>query len=136
MRRAGGGSIINIGSGTGIVGSTNRVAYGTAKAGIVAMTKLMALDHAPDRIRVNCVCPGLTETDLSRANRQRQADLEAITLEEITERLTRNYPLGRLGQPIDIARGVLFFASDESSWVTGAILVIDGGRCAGAWLER
>lgn len=131
LRAAGGGSIVNLGSGTGVRGSANVVAYGTAKSGVIALTKLMALDHAAENIRVNCVCPGLTDTELSRGNRERYAKANGLTIEETNQRMTKNYPLGRMGRPLDIAYGVLYISSDEASWVTGTTLVIDGGRCAG-----
>jgi NAD(P)-dependent dehydrogenase (short-subunit alcohol dehydrogenase family) len=131
LRAAGGGSIVNLGSGTGVRGSANVVAYGTAKSGVIALTKLMALDHAAEGIRVNCVCPGLTDTDLSRSNRERYAKAHDMTLEETNKLMTKNYPLGRMGRPLDIAYGVLYMSSDEACWVTGTTLLVDGGRCAG-----
>jgi len=131
LRTAGGGSIVNIGSGTGVRGSANVVAYGTAKSGVIAMTKLMALDHAAEKIRVNCVCPGLTDTELSRGNRERFAKANGLTLEETNARMTKNYPLGRMGRPIDIAYAILYVSSDEACWMTGSTIIVDGGRCAG-----
>jgi NAD(P)-dependent dehydrogenase (short-subunit alcohol dehydrogenase family) len=133
LRAAGAGAIINISSCTGIHAEMNRVAYGTAKAAIVMMTKFMALDHGRDRIRVNCVSPGVTETSLSQGNRGREAERRGISLEELNQRLISSYPLGRTGDPDDIASGVLYLASDEASWVTGASLVIDGGWSAGEY---
>lgn len=133
LRAAGGGAIINISSCTGIHAEMNRVAYGTAKAAIVMMTKFMALDHGDDRIRVNCVSPGVTETSLSQGNRGREAERRGIRLEELNQALISTYPLGRTGDPDDIASGVLYLASDEASWVTGASLVIDGGWSAGEY---
>ena len=133
LRTAGGGAIVNIGSCTGIHAETNRVAYGTAKAAIVMMSKFMALDHGPDRIRVNCVSPGVTETTLSQGNRQREADRRGVTLEDVNWEITSTYPLGRTGDPAEIASGVLYLVSDEARWVTGASLVIDGGWSAGEY---
>jgi NAD(P)-dependent dehydrogenase (short-subunit alcohol dehydrogenase family) len=133
LRAAGGGAIVNIGSCTGIHAEMNRVAYGTAKAAIVMMTKFMALDHGPDAIRVNCISPGVTETSLSQGNRRREAERRGITLEDVNREITSTYPLGRTGDTSDIANGVLYLVSDEASWVTGASLVIDGGWSAGEY---
>jgi NAD(P)-dependent dehydrogenase (short-subunit alcohol dehydrogenase family) len=117
-----GGSIINTGSVTGIVGVRNRAAYSATKGAIVILTRNMALDYAPYWIRVNCVCPGFTRTALI-----------ARLLEdpERTRCLTEMHPLGRLGTPEDIANAVLFLASDEASWITGQALAVDGGFSAG-----
>ncbi len=117
-----GGSIINTSSVTGIVGVRNRAAYSASKGAIVALTRNMALDYARHRIRVNCICPGFTRTPLIDRLLQ---DPEAA------RKLAALHPLGRLGNPEDIAHAVVFLASDESSWMTGQTLVIDGGFSAG-----
>lgn len=132
LRAAGGGAIVNIGSGVGVRGAPNWAAYGASKAAVVMLTKNMALDHAADGIRVNCVCPGMIETDLSLSNLEWRARQQGISLEEARRQAAASYPLGRLGQPRDVAYAVLYLASDEASWVTGATLIVDGGRCAGA----
>jgi NAD(P)-dependent dehydrogenase (short-subunit alcohol dehydrogenase family) len=131
LRASGRSAILNIASGVGVRAARNWVAYGTSKSAVVALTKLMALDHAEDGIRVNCVCPGLIETDLSRKNLQESAQQRGLGLEEVTRQARSSYPLGRFGQPADIAYAVLYLVSDEASWVTGSTLVVDGGRCAG-----
>jgi len=133
MRRSGGGAIVNIGSGAGMPGFPGAAAYGTSKAGVIALTRLMAMDHGKDGVRVNCVCPGLTDTDISRRYRRIEAEKTGRTFEEVTEKALSRYPLGRIGQPIDVAHAVLFLASDEASWITGATLMVDGGRSAGAY---
>jgi len=120
--QAKGGSIINTSSVTGVVGVRNRAAYSTTKGGIVILTKNMALDYARFNIRVNCVCPGFVRTPLM----DRLAE-DPERLRKITEL----HPLGRLGTPEDVANAVVFLASDESSWITGHALVVDGGFCAG-----
>jgi len=120
--QAKGGSIINTSSVTGIVGVRNRAAYSTTKGGIVILTRNMALDYARFNIRVNCVCPGFVRTPLM----DRLAE-DPERLRKITEL----HPLGRLGTPEDVANAVVFLASDESSWITGHALVVDGGFCAG-----
>ena len=117
-----GGSIINTSSVTGIVGVRNRPAYSATKGGVFILTKNMALDYAQVRIRVNCICPGFVRTPFIAALLQDP---------ERTRKLTGLHPLGRLGTPEDIANGVLFLASDESIWMTGQALVIDGGFSVG-----
>lgn len=119
---ASGGSIIHISSVAGITGMRNRPAYASAKAGLIALAKNMALDYAARNIRVNCVCPGFVRTPLVAAiaaDAERWARMEGL------------HPLGRVGEPSDIAAAVLWLASDEASWVTGASLVVDGGFSAG-----
>jgi len=126
MVRNGGGSIINTGSGWGIKGGDKAAAYCAAKAGVVNLTRAMAIDHGPDNIRVNCVCPGDTDTPLLREEaRQLQKDETAFLKSSASGR-----PLERLGTPRDIANTVLFLASDMSAWVTGSAIVVDGGGLA------
>jgi NAD(P)-dependent dehydrogenase (short-subunit alcohol dehydrogenase family) len=117
-----GGSIIHMSSVTGITGVRRRAAYSAAKGAIVALTRNMALDYAARRIRVNCVCPGFVRTPFIAA---------LLNDAERTRRLTALHPLGRLGEPDDIANAILFLASDEAAWVTGQALVIDGGFSSG-----
>lgn len=136
LRAAGGGAIVSISSCTGVHAETNRVAYGTAKAAIIMMTRLMALDHGADGIRVNCVCPGVTETTLSQGNRRNEAARRGVTLEDVTREIAETYPLGRTGDPKEIADGVLFLVSDEAKWITGVSLSIDGGWSAGEYKRR
>jgi NAD(P)-dependent dehydrogenase (short-subunit alcohol dehydrogenase family) len=117
-----GGSIVNTASVTGITGVRNRAVYSASKGAIVALTRNMALDYAPRGIRVNCVCPGFTRTPMAAA-------LLRDPVKE--ERLASMHPLGRLGEPEDIAHAVVFLASDRASWITGHALVVDGGFSAG-----
>ncbi|MBI3329865.1 MAG: glucose 1-dehydrogenase [Nitrospinae bacterium] len=122
MRRAGGGSIINISSGAGIAPALGTsAAYAATKGGVRLFTKATAVQHANDRIRCNSVHPGPIDTLMVRGP---QTDPARLT--DLIERV----PLGRLGTAEEIAYGVLYLASDESSFVTGAELVIDGGRTA------
>ena len=125
MIKGGGGSIVNIGSEAGIVGIKNQVAYNVSKSGIIALTKSTAIDFAAHNIRVNCVCPGTTETPLVKAAVERAPDPAAArrALEEVR-------PANRLGRPEEIAAGILYLASDESLYATGSILSIDGGYTA------
>ncbi len=125
LRKAGEGSIVNIGSVLGLVAMKQRAAYSAAKGGITQLTKAMALDHAREGIRVNCICPAIVETDLVRDLFARQPDPAAIRRERVEQ-----IPLGRLGQPEDVAQLALFLASEESSWLTGAALPLDGGLTA------
>lgn len=126
MERGGGGSIINSGSGWGLKGGDRAAAYCAAKAGVVNLTRAMAIDHGIANIRVNCVSPGDTDTPLLRDEaKQLQKDEAAFLVDSAKGR-----PLERLGTPRDIANAVLFLASDLSSWVTGSVLVVDGGGIA------
>lgn len=126
MIAAGGGSIINNASGWGIVGGDHAVAYCAAKGGVVVMTKAMAIDHGPQGIRINCVCPGDTDTPMEVADAQARGMTWEAYVAEASDR-----PLGRMGRPEEIATAALFLACDESSFVTGAILPVDGGGVAG-----
>jgi len=125
MEKNGGGSIINTGSGWGLKGGDQAAAYCAAKAGVVNLTRGMAIDHGPAGIRVNCVCPGDTDTPLLRDEAKQLSRDEASFLVASAER-----PLNRLGTPQDIANAVLFLASGMSAWVTGSVLVVDGGGLA------
>jgi NAD(P)-dependent dehydrogenase (short-subunit alcohol dehydrogenase family) len=121
MQRAGGGSIVNISSICGIVGSFANAAYHASKGAVRIFSKSAALQYAKDHIRVNSVHPGFVDTPMARpgllGNESGKARMDAT-------------PLGRFGKPIDIALGCLYLASDEASWVTGSELVIDGGMIA------
>lgn len=126
MIERGSGSIIHCSSGWGIDGGDRAAAYCAAKGGLVVMTKAMAIDHGPQGIRVNCVCPGDVETPMLHED----ADDRGLSWEQY-ESGAVDRPLGRIGTPDEIARAVLFLASDESSFMTGAALVVDGGGVAG-----
>lgn len=125
MAGAGGGSIINMGSGWALKGGPDAVSYCAAKGGILNMTRAMAIDHGPQGIRVNCVCPGDVDTPLLRSECSQLGLDETEFMAEAARR-----PLARVGTPGDVANAVLFFASDLSKWVTGAFLVVDGGGIA------
>ncbi|WP_152392258.1 SDR family NAD(P)-dependent oxidoreductase [Paenibacillus guangzhouensis] len=126
MAAGGGGSIVNTGSGWGLKGGDQAAAYCAAKAGVVNLTKAMAIDHGPQNIRVNCVCPGDTDTPLLRDEAKQLGKEEKSFLVSSAS----GRPLERLGTPRDIAGTVLFLASDLSSWVTGSVVVVDGGGLA------
>jgi NAD(P)-dependent dehydrogenase (short-subunit alcohol dehydrogenase family) len=125
MRNAGGGSIVNVASTLGVVGARNRAAYAPSKGAVVLLTKSMAIDYGHENIRVNAICPSFVETDLTAAVIGKAADSGAVRRER-----TAAHPIGRLGRPEDIAGMAVYLASDESSWVTGAILPVDGGYLA------
>lgn len=119
MRRAGGGAIVNVGSTLAMHGAATSAAYSAAKAALVVLTRSAAVQYAAEGIRVNLIHPGSIDTPMLREGTGgKHLDIAA------------RIPLGRLGQPIDIARGALYLASDEASFVTGVQLVIDGGTQA------
>ena len=120
------GSIVNIGSVAGLVGVKRRFAYCASKGAVVNMTRALALDHGPQNIRVNCVCPGDTNTGMLRNEARQLGAVEEQFLAEAADR-----PLGRVGTPEEIAQAVLYLASEASSFVTGTTLVVDGGGLAG-----
>lgn len=125
MERQGGGSIINTGSGWGLKGGGNAISYCASKGAVVNMTRGMAIDHGPQNIRVNCICPGDTDTPMLRGEANQLGQPVGEFMEEAAAR-----PLGRYAQPVEIAQAVLWLASDASSYVTGAALVVDGGGIA------
>ena len=126
MLTAGGGSVVNISSIMGLVGGASLPLYHGTKGAVRLMTKADAISYAPDGIRFNSVHPGPIETSLSVA----AAASDPLGKEEYMRRLLSNVPLGRRGEPDDIAAGVIYLASDESKFVTGTELVIDGGYTA------
>jgi NAD(P)-dependent dehydrogenase (short-subunit alcohol dehydrogenase family) len=131
MKRQGNGSIINNASITGIVGAPGMAVYATSKGAIITLTRTMALEHAEDGIRVNCICPASVDTPMLRSSLGRATDPEYARAQNI-----KRHPLGRLGTPEDIAYFALFLASDESSFVTGGTHVVDGGALiARGWRE-
>jgi NAD(P)-dependent dehydrogenase (short-subunit alcohol dehydrogenase family) len=127
MAKAGGGSIINTSSGWGLAGGPRAAVYCASKGAVVLLTKAMAIDHGPQKIRVNCICPGDTDTGMLRNEAQQLGEREDLFLTQSARR-----PLGRIGQPEEIAQAALYLASDASSFVTGTALVVDGGGLAGS----
>lgn len=115
------GAIVNTASTYGILAAPSFITYCTAKAGVIMLTKTMALDYGP-HIRVNCICPGVTNTPVIQGNIQRGGPAERERLENL------NRALHRIAEPVEVARTALFLASDEASFVTGAALVVDGGQ--------
>lgn len=125
MREAGGGSIVNISSVAGLAGDPMLAAYGAAKGGVIALTKSAAVKYGRAGIRCNAVCPGDIQTPLVEAYFAAAEDPAALRAQAESE-----YPIGRIGQPREIARAVLFLASDDASFITGEALVVDGGVLA------
>jgi dihydroanticapsin dehydrogenase len=115
------GSIINISSDAGLKAfqGFNADAYSASKAALILLTKCWALEYAKDKIRVNCICPGVVDTDMTKSFLKTQKDKEFMDNE---------HPIGRIGKPEEIAKAVMYFASDDASWTTGAILAVDGGE--------
>jgi meso-butanediol dehydrogenase/(S,S)-butanediol dehydrogenase/diacetyl reductase len=126
LRRGGGGSIINMGSIFGLIAMKQRVAYAASKGGVTLLTKAMALDHAREGIRVNCICPAIVETELIQDLFAKMPDAE-----NVRKMRAEQIPQGRFGRPEEIANLAVFLASDESPWLTGAAIPIDGGLSAG-----
>lgn len=126
MIRRGGGAIVNTGSGWGLTGGSNAVSYCASKGAVVNMTRAMAIDHGAQNIRVNCICPGDTDTDMLRSEARQLGVPEETFLQDAADR-----PLQRVGTPQEIAQAVLYLASDAASFVTGTALVVDGGGLAG-----
>jgi len=115
------GSIINISSDAGLKAyeGFNADAYSASKAALIILTKCWALEYAKDKIRVNCICPGVVDTDMTKPFLKTSKDREFMNSE---------HPIGRIGQPEEVAKAILYFASDDSAWTTGAVLTVDGGE--------
>lgn len=127
LQKRGGGAIVNVGSmwATQAIGATPSSAYSAAKAGVHALTRNLAIELAKDRIRVNTVAPAVVETPVY------ETFLKAEQVKELLPTFNAFHPLGRNGQPMDVASAILYLASDEAAWITGAILPLDGGVTAG-----
>jgi len=130
MRSKGGGAIVNAASIQGMASQKRVAAYAASKGAVIALTRSMALDYAGDRIRVNCICPGSVDTPMLRRNAAAVGDADTVL-----KRWGSAYPIGRIGQPNEIARLVVFLMSAEASFITGAAYVIDGGLTATFGLE-
>lgn len=125
MRRVGGGAIVNVGSIHGFVTRERFFPYAAAKSGLIGLTRSLALDHGPQGIRVNCVCPGFTRTRLV------QESIDLAEDKEHTERqMVAGVALGRMAEPAEVAEAIVFLASAAASYITGASLIVDGGLTA------
>lgn len=121
LRAAGGGAVVNTASISGLAGDMGMAAYNASKGAVINLTRALAIDHARDGIRVNAVCPGIIDTPLTEPVRTRP---------ELYQEWTQAVPMGRAGRPEEIAEVIAFLASDAASYVTGSIVVADGGRMA------
>jgi NAD(P)-dependent dehydrogenase (short-subunit alcohol dehydrogenase family) len=126
MQKTGGGAIVNIGSINSLMAMENEAAYDASKGGVLMLTRAIALDFAKARIRVNCICPGAIETPMLKASLDTSPDPKAAR-----QSLTAKHPLRRTGTPDEVAQAALFLATDASSFVTGAVIPVDGGILAG-----
>ncbi len=127
MRESGGGAIINMASGWGLNGGPKAAVYCASKGAVVLLTKAMAVDHGAQNIRVNCICPGDTDTGMLAEEARQLGEESARFVMAAAQR-----PLRRVGRPAEIAQAALYLASDASSFVTGTALVVDGGALAGS----
>lgn len=116
-----GGSIVNVSSVAGLVGIPGLAAYSGTKGALVALTRCLAIDYAKEKIRCNCVCPALVDTPMAA---------DAIADPDMNAMMLSKHPIGRFGTPDDVARMLLYLASDDASWVTGSLFTIDGGWTA------
>jgi NAD(P)-dependent dehydrogenase (short-subunit alcohol dehydrogenase family) len=123
IRRSGGGAIVNVSSITGIRGTENMVAYSASKSGVIAMTSSLALDLAKDDIRVNAVCQAAIRTRMVTTWLSQSADEQAAELA-----LLQKHPIGRIGEPREVASVIAFLASDDAAFMTGLAIPVDGGR--------
>jgi len=126
MIENGGGAIVNIASISAVRGQSNACSYSASKAGMINFARTIANDYGRFGVRANNILPGLVETELSRSRLQPGETWDEV----MAENFIPHYPLGRVGQPIDIANAALFLASDEAAWITGVDLVVDGGYLA------
>ena len=127
LRKAGGGSIINVSSVYGLIGAPRTPAYAASKGGLIMLTKQMAVDYSHENIRVNCICPGFVDTDLG-GRRARMSPEDAARAHAAREARAAIQPIGRQAQPDEMAGAAVFLASDDASFVVGAILAVDGGE--------
>ncbi len=121
------GSIVSLASMAGKIGSKTNLPYNASKAAVVSMTKSLALAHAADGIRVNCVCPGFVETDMWQMVARDQSKLLGLTPEEFTRQREKSVPLGRMEKPQDVANVIAFLCTDRAGYMTGQALSVDGG---------
>lgn len=122
------GSIVHIASISGLIGNRGGSAYSASKGAVISLTKSMALDFGPYGIRVNCICPGIVNTPMLAAT---ETTLSPSEINAVRSERKSKIPIGRVGEPSDVASAVVFLATSASSWTTGSVFVIDGGYLAG-----
>jgi NAD(P)-dependent dehydrogenase (short-subunit alcohol dehydrogenase family) len=127
MARQESGAIVNIASLNGLAAAPLVASYNAAKAAVISLTQTLALELAPYHVRVNAVAPGPVYTDFNRKVMRERAELLGITESQMIERVRAAIPLGRWGEPADIAQAVVYLCSDQSAWVTGQVLPVTGG---------
>ena len=135
MIKNGGGSIINVSSGGGLRGYDGGTAYSASKAAVSMVTRVLAMENGKDKIRANCICPGSEHSEMFDGGKKnfekKMAEQGKIgpSASQIVENIARGIPLGRIGEPEDVANLALFLCSDEASFISGSVAVIDGGQC-------
>ncbi len=127
MEQQGAGAIVNIASINGQNPAAGVVAYNAAKAGVISLTRTLALELASYGVRVNAICPGPVYTDFNRTVMSERGQMQAVTEEQMVERIRASIPLGRWGEPRDIANAVVFLLSPKADWMTGEIVRVSGG---------
>jgi NAD(P)-dependent dehydrogenase (short-subunit alcohol dehydrogenase family) len=120
-----GGAVVNVSSVQALAALPNSVAYVASKHAVAGLTRALAIDHAVDNIRVNCVCPGAVNTPMLEASKRNSGGLEAMLRD-----IGQSHALGRIAQPEEVAKVIAFLCSDEASFVTGGIYLVDGGMTA------
>jgi 3-oxoacyl-[acyl-carrier protein] reductase len=135
MIKEGGGSIVNVSSGGGLRGYVGGTAYSASKAAVIMLTKVLAMEHGKDKIRANCICPGSVHSEMfdggikNFQKKMAEQGKPGPSASQIMENIARGIPLGRIGEPGDVANLALFLSLDEASFISGSVIVIDGGQC-------
>ncbi len=121
--KAGGGSVLTISSSLGVKSAPHTAIYGAAKAGMIHLTKVMALDHAKNKVRFNCIAPAVVETPIHEAPSRSSPE----EMQKYYQQMAAWHPLGRVGKPEEIAKAAVYLSSEDAGWVTGTVLCVDGG---------
>ncbi|MDG6998782.1 MAG: SDR family oxidoreductase [Nitrososphaerota archaeon] len=135
MIKNGGGSIVNVSSGGGLRGYVGGSAYSASKAAVIMLTKVLAMEHGKEKIRANCICPGSVHSEMfdggikNFEKKMVEQGKPGLSTSQIMENIARGIPIGRIGEPEDVANLALFLSSDEASFISGSVVVIDGGQC-------
>lgn len=135
MIKNGGGSIVNVSSGGGLRGYIGGTAYSASKAAVIMLTKVLAMEHGKEKIRANCICPGSVHSEMfdggikNFEKKMAEQGKPSPSASQIVENIVRGIPLGRIGEPEEVANLALFLSSDEASFISGSVALIDGGQC-------